>query len=60
MNTYGLVLVQTYDGWSLHAPGSTDEQIAEGDALAILSDEGTPTQDDYDAAARKIGIEVTA
>jgi hypothetical protein len=46
-------------GWSLHAPGATDEQIAEGDAPALLTGEAdmdddgewtAPTADDYAAA----------
>lgn len=35
------------DGWSLHAPGSTDEQIATGDAPPLVSGEGEPTAEDY-------------
>ena len=41
------------DGWSLHAPGSTDEDIATGEALALVT--GTsrrPTDADYAAALR--------
>jgi hypothetical protein len=38
-------------GWSLHAPGSTDEDIACGDAPYLVSGEGyEPTAADYDAA----------
>ncbi len=44
-------------GWSLHAPGSTDEQIANGEAPALLDGDAewdgdadewsAPTADDY-------------
>jgi len=40
-------------GWSLHAPGSTDVEIAEGDALPLAT--GTsrrPTAADYADALR--------
>lgn len=45
-----LVLCTSADGWSLHAPGSTDEQIATGDAPYLVSGDGEPTQADYAAA----------
>ncbi|SRR6266571_1943471 len=45
-----LVLCESADGWSLHAPGSTDEQIATGDAPYLVSGEGKPSKHDYDAA----------
>lgn len=35
MTTY--VSCESADGWSLHAPGSTDEQIASGDAPALVT-----------------------
>ncbi len=42
-------------GWSLHAPGSTDEEIANGDAPPLVSDdEADPTPDDYREAAEKL------
>jgi hypothetical protein len=50
-------------GWSLHAPGSTDDQIAEGDASALadgeaeMGDDGewnAPTPADYAAALAKL------
>jgi hypothetical protein len=50
-------------GWSLHAPGATDEQIAEGDAPALLTGEAdmdddgewtAPTADDYAEALRRL------
>ena len=45
-----LVLCESPDGWSLHAPGSTDEAIASGDAAYIISGPGTPTDADYAVA----------
>ena len=48
-------------GWSLHAPGATDEDIAEGVAPALASGTATrdadgewdaPTEDDYAEAIR--------
>lgn len=61
MRNHGLVLCRAADGgWSLHAPGSTDEAIREGDSIILLSGEaewdGTlgrwsrPTRDDYEEA----------
>jgi hypothetical protein len=47
-----MVLCQSPDGWSLHAPGSTDEDIATGDAPYILCGPGEPTRDDYARAFR--------
>jgi hypothetical protein len=44
---YGLVLCESPDGWSLHAPGSTDEEIACGDAPYLLSGPGEPKPQDY-------------
>lgn len=58
MNTHGLILCTSPDGWSLHAPGSTDEEIASGDAPYLVCGDGEPTQADYDAAAAKAGIAV--
>lgn len=31
------VVCESADGWSLHAPGSTDEEIARGDAPPLVS-----------------------
>lgn len=42
-----LVLCESPDGWSLHAPGSADEAIATGDAPYLVSGEGSPTNADY-------------
>lgn len=42
-----LVLCESADGWSLHAPGSTDEEIASGDAPYLVCGEGEPTAEDY-------------
>ena len=36
----------TDTGWSLHAPGSTDEEIAEGVALPLVSGTGAITASD--------------
>jgi hypothetical protein len=45
-------------GWSLHAPGSTDEAIAEGIALALASGTGEPTRADYAAALQALADNV--
>ncbi len=47
VNAAGLVLCQTADGWSLHAPGSTDLEIAEGNAPYLRNGPGKPTAQDY-------------
>jgi len=55
MNTYtadDLVLCQSADGFSLHAPGSTDEEIANGDAPYLVSGPGKPTDADYERALK--------
>ena len=45
------VLCTSDDGWSLHAPGCHDEDIASGDAPTLVSGTGAaPTPGDYDAA----------
>ena len=51
-----LVLCESPDGWSLHAPGSTDDEIASGDApyLVCGEGEGEPTAADYRAAMREL------
>ncbi len=41
-------------GWSLHAPGSTDDEIAEGTARVLVSGTGPITADDYAAARRML------
>lgn len=49
-------------GWSLHAPGSTDEAIRDGDAPVLLSGEADlyetgwdrPNAGDYRAARAKL------
>lgn len=46
-----VVLCESADGWSLHAPGSTDEAIACGDAPALVTGEGEPTDLDYALAS---------
>jgi len=45
-----LVLCESPDGWSLHAPGSTDEAIACGDAPYLVSGPGVAGDADYEAA----------
>lgn len=52
MKTYGLISCISPDGWSLHAPGVSDEQIADGDAAYLNSGEGEPTAADYAEAAQ--------
>lgn len=42
-----LVLCESPDGFSLHAPGSTDEEIAMGEAPYLVSGPGRPTDADY-------------
>lgn len=41
------------DGWSFHAPASTDEQIADGSAPYITCGDGTATKADRQAAFLK-------
>lgn len=48
-----LVLCESADGWSLHAPGSTDDAIANGDAPYIIDGPGEPTEADYAEAFRR-------
>lgn len=65
IRTYDLVLVRSDagdGGWSLHATGSTSQQIAEGEAPPLVSGTAAlrdpddhnswdaPTQKDYDRA----------
>lgn len=45
-----LVLCESPDGWSLHAPNSAEEEIACGDAPYLACGEGSPTETDYEAA----------
>lgn len=52
-----LVLCRRADGWSLHAPGSTDDDIASGDAPCLVSGEGEPTADDYTAALEQMFLD---
>jgi hypothetical protein len=62
-----LVLCRSADGWSLHAPGSTDEQIANGDAPYLVSGDNFRARDedgewirpddyDYDQALEALGV----
>lgn len=48
-----LVVCESADGWSLHAPGSTDEAIARGDSLALAS--GPWVDDEHDEIAYGAG-----
>lgn len=60
MKTYDLVLCLSDmgdGGWSLHAPSSTDEDIAAGIALPLLSGYGypkCPSEKDYKTAKQKL------
>lgn len=49
-----LVICESADGWSLHAPGSTDEQIASGDAPPLAdgpwTDDRTIPDEAYEVA----------
>lgn len=65
-----LVLCRSADGWSLHAPGSTDEQIANGDAPYLVSGDAFRARDedgewtrpddlDYDEALKALGVKQT-
>lgn len=49
-----LVLCTSADGWSLHAPGSTDDAIASGDAPYLVSGSGRPADADFAAALAKL------
>jgi hypothetical protein len=42
-----LVECDSPDGFSLHAPGSSDEDIADGTAPPLVSGDGRPTEADY-------------
>ncbi len=45
-----LVLCESPGGWSLHAPDSSDEAIASGDAPYLASGPGEPSDTDYTLA----------
>lgn len=47
-----LVLCTSPDGWSFHAPGSTEEDIASGNALYLVAGTGMPGEQDYCNALR--------
>ncbi len=49
-----LVVCESEDGWSLHAPDSTDDKISEGAALPLASGTGQPTREDYDLARAQL------
>lgn len=46
------VICRSRDGWSLHAPGATDEEIAAGDAPYLVCGPGEPVAADYEEARR--------
>jgi|GEM_PF-3030834 hypothetical protein len=48
------VVCESEDGWSLHAPDSTDEEIAGGEALPLASGASRPTREDYDLARAQL------
>lgn len=49
-----LVLCESADGWSLHAPGAMDDDIASGAAPYLASGTGEPGPADYAAALVKL------
>ena len=53
-NPHNLVLCESADGWSLHAPGSTDDAIASGDAPYLACGSGSPTEADYRRAEQAL------
>jgi len=55
-----LVLCESADGWSLHAPGSSDDEIAAGDAPYLVSGDGEPTAADYATALRVLSARARA
>ena len=67
---YGLVLCRSDagdGGWSLHAPESTDESIASGEAPWLISGPAVwkddrwsrPTQSDYDMAQAQLQMRLS-
>lgn len=55
------VLCKSPDGWSLHAPGSTDEQIASGEAAVLVcGDYVGPDLDRVPQSAYAIAAEILA
>jgi hypothetical protein len=52
--TEDLVLCNSGDGWSLHAPDADDDLIASGDEPYLVSGTGEPTEADYAAALREL------
>lgn len=50
MATDELIPCLSATGWSLHAPGSSDEDIREGNAPPLVSGEGRPTRADHERA----------
>src|SRR5262245_43142039 len=52
-----LVLRTSANGWSLHAPGSTDKQIERGDAPYLVRGTGArPSEADYEVAAIELAL----
>ena len=51
------IICQTADGFSIHAPGSTNDQIACGDAAYLVAGEGEPTDEDFAAAEAKLSAQ---
>ena len=56
---HDLVLCESPDGWSLHAPGATDQDIAHGDSPPLACGEGAPTEADYEAARQALRAQMT-
>jgi hypothetical protein len=59
ITTYGLIACKSSDGYSLHAPGSTDEEIASGEARYLVSepwegDDRAIPQSAYDLANARL------
>ena len=49
-----LVLCESADGWSLHALGASDDEIACGDAPYLVCGAGRPHERDYAEALLKL------
>ena len=52
--TKDLVICHSADGWSIHAPGSTDEDIASGNAPYLLTGAGKVGASDLFAALEQL------
>ena len=58
-----LVVCESPDGYSIHAPGSSDEEIASGDAPPLVSgpwtdDEHVVPASAFDAARRALAVRI--